>query len=430
MKSFLKILSLFLILIIPHEGQAQWVRLTDPSNSDVVGGLVAIDTTLFAWAAGGSGGAPGTIGSSTIFLSNDQGINWTMVDSGLPYMPISFVADGANLFAGTSDSGLYNSTNNGASWHLATGSSELQGNVGWLYESGGKLLAGIYDTGNFLIFLSNDSGKSWISVGSPSPDILPIAAIGTNLFVGTLRNGVFRSTDSGISWVAINNGFPFDSTENIYMSCNTIVLIGTTIFAGTQNGIFLTTDNGINWTPANTGLPTNTSVNSFAESGANIFAGTDKGIFLSTNNGTNWIAVNEGLTVTSMNGLLVYDTTLFATTGNLLGVPGGVWRRPLSEMISTSAVSEAEISVSQIQSYPNPFSQSTTINFTTPENGAAEVSVVNILGTTVAKIFSGELQAGEHSFMWNKPTGLPDGMYECIIQMNGSVERVPMVLTQ
>jgi hypothetical protein len=33
---------------------------------------------------------------------------------------------------------------------------------------------------------------------------------------------------------------------------------------------------------------------------------------------------------------------------------------------------------------------------------------------------------GEHTFTWNA-TGLPDGMYECIVRMNGQVQRVASV---
>ncbi len=79
-----------------------------------------------------------------------------------------------------------------------------------------------------------------------------------------------------------------------------------------------------------------------------------------------------------------------------------------------------------LTSVPNPFTQSTTINFTIPESGVAEVSVVNLLGTEVAHIFSGELSAGEHTFTWNA-TGFPDGMYECLVDMNGHVKWVASI---
>ncbi|MDP4198876.1 MAG: hypothetical protein Q8922_15355 [Bacteroidota bacterium] len=54
---------------------------------------------------------------------------------------------------------------------------------------------------------------------------------------------------------------------------------------------------------------------------------------------------------------------------------------------------------------------------------------MNLLGVEVARIFSGELTAGEHSFALN-PSGLPDGMYECLIRMNGHVETLPVMLSR
>jgi hypothetical protein len=59
----------------------------------------------------------------------------------------------------------------------------------------------------------------------------------------------------------------------------------------------------------------------------------------------------------------------------------------------------------------------------------AEVTVVNLLGEEVARVFSGELQAGKHSFSWDA-SRMPPGMYECLVRMNGSVEQVEMVLAR
>jgi hypothetical protein len=48
----------------------------------------------------------------------------------------------------------------------------------------------------------------------------------------------------------------------------------------------------------------------------------------------------------------------------------------------------------------------------------------------VTRLFSGELDAGEqHTFTWN-PVAMPDGMYECLLRMNGQVEKLPMVLVR
>ena len=53
---------------------------------------------------------------------------------------------------------------------------------------------------------------------------------------------------------------------------------------------------------------------------------------------------------------------------------------------------------------------------------------MNLLGEQVVRLFSGELGAGEHSFLWSTPTGLPDGTYECLVRFNGQVQALPVVL--
>jgi hypothetical protein len=68
------------------------------------------------------------------------------------------------------------------------------------------------------------------------------------------------------------------------------------------------------------------------------------------------------------------------------------------------------------------------LKFTSPESGV--VWVVNLLGEEVARVFEGALPSGEHNSVWSKPATLPAGMYECVVEMNGSVQQVPVVITQ
>ena len=94
-------------------------------------------------------------------------------------------------------------------------------------------------------------------------------------------------------------------------------------------------------------------------------------------------------------------------------------------------VDRLPVNPSTITNSPNPFSQSTTISYATEGTSHAEISLLNLLGTEVAHLFSGELAAsGEHTFTWNPNPALPDGMYECLIRMNGRVERVAMMLVR
>lgn len=79
-----------------------------------------------------------------------------------------------------------------------------------------------------------------------------------------------------------------------------------------------------------------------------------------------------------------------------------------------------------LNTYPNPFFQSSTITFSCAEAGAGEVTIFNLLGAEVARIFSGELGAGEHSFQWDA-SGAAAGVYECVVRVGGETRRIPVL---
>ncbi len=78
----------------------------------------------------------------------------------------------------------------------------------------------------------------------------------------------------------------------------------------------------------------------------------------------------------------------------------------------TSAESELELPAAYklSQNYPNPFNPSTIIEFALPEAGMVTLTVHDILGRQVATIFSGEMNAGNHSFQWDSGE-LASGVY-------------------
>ncbi len=70
-----------------------------------------------------------------------------------------------------------------------------------------------------------------------------------------------------------------------------------------------------------------------------------------SHNGTSWSPVNSGLTNMIVQSLAVSGTGLFA------GTYGGVWRRPLSDMITSveKIMSNLPMDFILSQNYPNPF---------------------------------------------------------------------------
>ncbi len=66
-----------------------------------------------------------------------------------------------------------------------------------------------------------------------------------------------------------------------------------------------------------------------------------------------------------------------------------------------TAVDEQPEAFPTLGAFPNPFNPNTTLQFTLPEAGYAELTVFNIAGQQVRSLASGEFSAGVHSVPWN-----------------------------
>jgi hypothetical protein len=396
-----------------------------------------------------------------LYLSTDNGKNWPL--TGVPAAKVNCLASTDSiLFVGTSAGNVFRSTNDGLNWQI-TSFDELNNNKDFVSALAASNACVIASAPAYRTLVSTDNGESWHSgAGGLSQTYVTSFAIdGSNIYAGTGYNNIFLSTDNGSDWLFVDNSFA-NNNDNAVVEA--IAVSGANVFAATsESGIFLSTDNGAtwdipnngfadttilaiavsgkdvfaasypdgvhfstnggnNWKPANTGLE-NAYVYSFAVRGNNIFAGTDSGVYLSSSNGANWISVNTGLPSGVIRNLVIKDSNLFVGTSS-----SGVWRRPLSEMINTSAVKPTAPDVQpSISAYPNPCTSSTTITFSCAESGVGEVTIVNLLGAEVARLFSGELDAGEHSFEW-EAHGAVSGVYECVVRVGGSVQRVPLAV--
>jgi photosystem II stability/assembly factor-like uncharacterized protein len=284
-----------------------------------------------------------------VFLSSDNGANWTASNAGLSENAKvnSFVVIADDIFAGT-DVGVFLSTDKGANWKNLISSDY---HVTSLLETKGNIFAGTWGAG---VFLSTNNGKNWVSVSSKGTgnkasyyslyprggagyvsyvSNLPISSLAMNgdtIIAGTLGYGVISECTGPFStdmyWVYDNDGNSGPKNWNV----NSIVVIDNNIFAGTDSGMFLSTNNGTSWSAANTGLPAVSKVTFLKVIGSTIIAGIGKGVFLSTNNATSWTAVNTGLSEDTITAFVVSGSNAFAGT-----LTTGVWRRSLSEMIPT-----------------------------------------------------------------------------------------------
>ncbi len=87
------------------------------------------------------------------------------------------------------------------------------------------MFAGTLNSG---IFRSTNQGQSWtqVNTGLTTLDVRALAVIGGHFFAGTRGGGgVFRSTDSGQSWIPVNTGVT-------NLDVRALAVSGATLFCG------------------------------------------------------------------------------------------------------------------------------------------------------------------------------------------------------
>jgi photosystem II stability/assembly factor-like uncharacterized protein len=167
------------------QASAQWTKTNGPFNSPKTGCFASLGTNLFAGTDSGG-----------VYLSTDEGQSWSPVNTGLTQKYVWALAfSGTNLIAGTSG-GIFLSANNGLNWSAVTGATS--NGVSAFAVSGTNIFAGT----NSGVYLSTNGGANWkaVNTGLTNTQIRALAFIGTTLFAGTFGGGVFQSTNNGTSW--------------------------------------------------------------------------------------------------------------------------------------------------------------------------------------------------------------------------------------
>jgi photosystem II stability/assembly factor-like uncharacterized protein len=176
----------------------------------------------------------------------------------------SFAADPSNprhLYLGTTNSWLYESQDDGASWQrlakLAKTDDLLVDNIVVDSSDPKTILVGawVVDHPDGGLFISHDAGKTWTSVeamkGQSIRALTQAPSDPKVIIAGTLR-GVFRSEDSGVHWNQITPAGSMDlhEVESIAIDPKN----PQTIYAGTWHLPWKTTDGGANWHNIKNGL--------------------------------------------------------------------------------------------------------------------------------------------------------------------------------
>jgi photosystem II stability/assembly factor-like uncharacterized protein len=394
-----------------------WDVVNQGLTASVVTALGVSKTSVFA----------GTTGNG-IFRSSDGGSTWIPINNGLDSAFIesmqtygglivnSVASFGNTLLAGTL-AGIFRSTDEGATWTDVNNDWTRQ--PIWSFtKSDSAFFAG---GSVFFVFRSTDDGRTWNhgDTSFTSGSVMSLTSENGKLFAAAMGGGAFRSTDNGTSWSKIYS--PEGQLDNPYaiIYVSPYLLLG----AGTQ-GLLRSSDDGDTWTEGGNGLPAD-DIYDFVVTGSNIFAGTDGGVFLSTDFGLNWTNVSSKELNTAIYSLAIFGSDLLAGTGGA----GVIWKRPLSEMIAFSNVSERLLAFEYKleQNYPNPFNPTTVINYSIPKERFVTIKVYDILGREIKTLVNEEKIAGNYSVQFNG-SNLASGIYYYRMQAGDFVQTKKLVL--
>jgi photosystem II stability/assembly factor-like uncharacterized protein len=172
----------------------------------------------------------------------------------------SFPAQPKHLLLGTTNSWLYESVDEGASWHrlakLGSGDAFVLDSIVVDSEDPATIYVGAWNNStDGGVWISRDSGRTWSEPaqlkGQPVHALAQAPSDPHILYAGTLQ-GVFRSSDNGTTWTEIS---PPDSHE-IHEIESLAIDPGNpdTVYAGTWHLPWKTADGGKTWHNIKQGL--------------------------------------------------------------------------------------------------------------------------------------------------------------------------------
>jgi photosystem II stability/assembly factor-like uncharacterized protein len=235
-------------------------------------------------------------GRNKIYKSTDYGNSFLSIDLGFPFGIVniySIAAIGSSLFMATSYDGVYKSEDGGLTWSAAnTGMGPKDARALAVSESS-TLIAGTHYVG---VYRSTDLGSSWnksMAGFLAGSNILSMLVDGSSVFAGT-RDGVYRTVDNGNNWVKLAETNDTTSYSDVWAMCKSEETVYASMQLYFDVALYKSTDNGTNWIRCKgAGLPPNLSfMKGLVSSGGNIVAGTDEGIYYSVNGGDNWLQTN------------------------------------------------------------------------------------------------------------------------------------------
>lgn len=407
MKKFTPIFLLFLVLISYSNTimcQTKW-KLKETGTTNELKAVDFINET--------TGIVVGMMG--LIMKTTDGGDSWITIDLGLNngLNDIQYIDENRVIIGGDQGIVLY-SNDGGDNWDIVQESGQGYNINGISVDLvSGHGIAGA--TGNTIIW-SEDWGLSWTYIEGGFMNNYNSACMAGGDFGAVFgKNAIFQplagyTLDGGQTWdgqpyypTNNNNGYEATAYDCYFFSSNDGFTVGNT-FLGDG---FITTS--VDWNdqfwdallfPGVFFFGIDFLDNSYGAAVGGDYMSTTY-IFETFDGGLNW----ESATVEG-NGNTMLDVTLVGTTGYAVGSFGELLKKDIATNVPHNNINPVNM-----YNYPNPSKDRTEIFFDLKDPQQIEISLFNMSGKLVKKLYQAHTLAGKHTITLNT-SDLPGGVYQ------------------
>ncbi len=226
------------------DGGATWTQVTGFGAQSAYDIEFAADGT--AWVAGYNG----------VWASTDDGLTFTMRDSGLG-TTYAVAIDPSNpqvLWAGLASGAVMKSVNGGTNWADVSPGAGMQCKAIAINPTNSLQVMAVFDGGfsGGAVYFTPDGGTTWNNVGATLPPN-PVRAVrydrgrwfvGAGQIFSSEYSGLWRSTNNGQAWTQLANGWPTPVAGGVTIDPNN----PNVILAATPDGLHKSIDGGQTWT--------------------------------------------------------------------------------------------------------------------------------------------------------------------------------------
>ncbi len=277
-------------MLVTRDGGASWTEVAAPLRRGWYGTILATPEGVLAGDYSG------------LYRSTDHGATWTFIEQSPGIGVGSFASDASGqrlwmITRSTSNPLLYTSSDGGHLWLHPTGS--LPGSI----SPTGPIAVGpdghaVLVRGGGRWFASSDDGATWVEVGTPPPACAGVSRVVFDPAVqgrvlALVGGGVATSADGGTTWECTCRGL-----RNVTVTTLLPAADGWLWGATRDQGIYRSADGGASWTYAGGSVPHGYivgpeysyyfTVGALAAIGGRTLAGTIDGAYASMDAGMSW----------------------------------------------------------------------------------------------------------------------------------------------